>query len=83
MDTMKPRIIHANDGMIDASKIIYVETVERISLSEGNLLFRFYIGTDGRVFMFTSSDQSELEEIRSRMIAFVWPNAEVFMNQPD
>ena len=77
MDTIRPRLIRADDGMIDASKVVYVEAVEEIHVQ----LFRFFVGVDGRVFMLRSSDRDKLEEVRRRLIGFVWPNAHVF--RPD
>lgn len=74
MDTTRPRLIRADDGMIDASKITYVETIDKLLDDK----FRFYVGSDNRVFLFTSEDRNNLEEVRRRLIDFVWPDALVF-----
>ena len=74
MDTMRPRIIQTKSGVIDAAKVVHVEAVEKIDTQ----LFRFYVVSDRREFMFTSSNQGKLEEIRRRLIGFIWPNADVF-----
>jgi hypothetical protein len=80
MDTMKPRLIRADNGIIDASEIAYVEEIEPFSSSNTYAYdsFRFYVGSGTRVFLFTSKNRNNLEEIRRRLIKFVWPNADVF-----
>jgi hypothetical protein len=75
MDTMKPRIIQTESGVIDATKVVHVEAVEEMDTQ----LFRFYVVSDRREFTFTSSDQGKLQEVRRRLIDFIWPNADVFL----
>ena len=73
---MKPRIIHADSGTIDASKVLVISPVEKQHVE----LFTFAIisGADRASLKISSSDKGKLDEIRRRLIGFVWPNADVF-----
>ena len=78
MDTMRPRIIHSEDGTIDASKISYVSQIKKHYSSIGNCKYSFHADTDSEVTNFHSEDLLDLQEVRHRLIRFIWPNADVF-----
>ena len=76
---MKPRIIDADGGTIDASKVRAISPVERRSLQSTELFTFDVIGDSDRLrLQISSSDKHKLDEIRRRLIGFVWPNADVF-----
>jgi hypothetical protein len=79
MDTMRPRIIHFEDGTLDASKVSFVSQIKKHYSGFGNCKYSFHATrTDGEVTTFDSKDLPTLQEARRRLIGFIWPNADVF-----
>jgi hypothetical protein len=78
MDTMRPRIIHSEDGTIDASKVSYVSQIKKDDSGLGGCIYSFHAHTDDEVMNFNSEDLLGLQEVRRRLIGFIWPNADVF-----
>lgn len=72
---MRPRIINSEGVVIDASKIAYVTTIEKTK--DG---FCFSAGGECGYALctFQSTNQDKLEEVRRRLISFIWPNADLF-----
>lgn len=73
---MKPRIIHADGGTIDASKVCAISPIEE----QRTGLFTFVIvgDSDGVRLPISSGNKRMLAEIHRRLIGFIWPNADVF-----
>jgi hypothetical protein len=76
---MRPRIINDGNGTTDASKISYVSQINKHDLGAGSHMYSFFACTDSKAGVnFKSEDLPELQEIRRRLIGFIWPNADVF-----
>lgn len=73
---MRPRIINSEGVVIDASKVAYVAAIEK---SEDGF-FCFSAGGECGygLLTFQSTNQDKLEEVRRRLISFIWPNADLF-----
>jgi hypothetical protein len=73
---MRPRIINSEGVVIDANKVAYVAAIEK---GEDNF-FCFTVGGECGygLLTFQSTNQDKLEEVRRRLISFIWPNADVF-----
>ena len=72
--TMKPRIIHSNEGTFDASKVSCVTQIYQYN--PGSYSFRVH--TDEFEAGFNSTEFGKLQEFRRRLIGFIWPNADEF-----
>jgi hypothetical protein len=72
---MRPRIILSANGTLDANKVSHVSEINK----RNNSFYFFNVNTEsGCGISFTSSDFGKLQEIRRRLIGFIWPNADVF-----
>ncbi len=80
--TMKPRIIHSDEGTFDASNVSHVSGIHQCD--SGSYLFHVY--TDNKVeagFSVSANEFGKLQEFRRRIIGFIWPNADVFDSSKD
>lgn len=76
MDIMRPRIIHADGSIIDASNVCSISPIEE--LHTGEFTFEIVGDSDYVRVSINLSDKHKLAEIRRRLIGFIWPNADVF-----
>jgi hypothetical protein len=77
---MKQRIIKAGDGAtIDASKVSYVSRIKKHESTTGPYAYSFDVYCDGENVLYGKSENLHyLNEVRRRLIGFIWPNADVF-----
>ena len=77
---MRPRIIHSAIGTLDASKVSHVSEINK----RNNSFYFFNVNTESECgISFTSSDLGKLQEIRRRLIDFIWPNVDIFIASKD
>ena len=76
---MRPRIIPSANGTLDASKVSYVSEINEYESGTGLYTYSFDVYCDGKSMLYgKSKDLPKPQEIRRRLIGFIWPNADVF-----
>jgi hypothetical protein len=73
---MRPRIINSEGVVIDAGKVAYVAAIEKGE--DGFFCFTAGGECGYGLLTFQSTNQDKLEEVRRRLISFIWPNADLF-----